>query len=183
MKYIIDIEDEYTKDWVNETPMCKELCMPISVPNRQRTYHVITGLKLEPYTEPDRKAIEDEVWEFATTCTKMDGADSVDVFGGFSLDSFTKYSYQEAKAKYDAWKQEKEEIRVGCEVHHKELPELKIYVTDMDDNSFGGFALCSVKNVCDYGDRFSECNVHQYKPTGRVLPNIVELLKKMMEEE
>lgn len=59
-KYIIDIEDEYTKDWVNETPMRKELCMPISVPNRQRTYHVTTGFKLEPYTEPDRKAIEDE---------------------------------------------------------------------------------------------------------------------------
>ena len=115
-KYIIDIDDEYAKDWINETPMCKELCMPISVPNRQRTYHVITGFKLEPYTEPDRKAIEDEVWEFATTCIKMDGADSVDVFGDFSPNSFTKYSYQEAKAKYKVWKMRTDDIHVGDEV-------------------------------------------------------------------
>ena len=36
--------------------------------------------------------------------------------GGFSVDSFTKYSYQEAKAKYEAWKKSKEKIHVGDEV-------------------------------------------------------------------
>jgi len=175
-KYVIEIPDERVGDFVGST----HLLMPYTMAEHKG--HHDTGLSLTPYTEPDRKAIEDEVWEFATICTKMNGADSVDVFGGFSLDSFTNYSYQEAKAKYEEWRKRKDEIRVGCEVQHKKMPGLKIYVTDMDDNSFGGFALCSVEDVCDYGDRFSECNVHQYKPTGRVLPNIVELLKKMKEE-
>lgn len=118
MKYIIDIPKEYESDWVNKSSRLGfELCFPINETATNKKYHIATGLKLESYTEPDREAIENEVWEFATTCTKMDGADSVDVFGGFSLDSFTKYSYQEAKSKYDAWKKQKDEIHIGDEVN------------------------------------------------------------------
>jgi hypothetical protein len=174
-KYVIELDDEpcMREDGYNFYA-CK------TVPWWSISDTIIN--RLTPYIEPDRKAIEDEVWEFATICTKMNGADSVDVFGGFSLDSFTNYSYQEAKAKYEEWRKRKDEIRVGCEVQHKKMPGLKIYVTDMDENSFGGFALCNVEEVCDYGDRFSGCDIHQYKPTGRVFPNIVELLKKTKED-
>ena len=124
-----------------------------------------------------RQKVENEVWEFAKKVRLEGFIDSNGALRGY-ISNFE--TYQEAKAKYESWKAG---IRVGYEVQHKELPELKIYVTDMDDNSFGGFALCRVEDVCDYGDRFSECNVHQYERTGRVFPNIVELLKKMGEEE
>lgn len=129
MKYIIDIEDEYTKDWVNET---KELCVPISVPTLQRTYHVITGFKLEPYTDPDRKAIEDEVWEntWKMFLTPED-------FGATMGDS-----YSEAKAKYDVWK---EEIHVGDEVQSKYGP-LKGIVTKIDKT---GLAIISIDGASD----------------------------------
>ena len=83
--------------------------MPISIPNRQRTYHVSTGFKLEPYTEPDRKAIEDEVWEFGMN-TDWSWVSEIDT------KPLREYSYQEAKEKYEAWKKQKDEIRVGDEV-------------------------------------------------------------------
>ena len=182
-KYIIDVPDEAVEFMGGEMNFLVE---PKIKDERRRHYVLrIDEEDVSIYTESDRKAIEEEVWKMARLISLDGGLSSADLYECYKSSDIQKvmrtHSYQEAKAKYDAWKQLKEEIRVGCEVHHKELPELKIYVTDMDDNSFGGFALCSVKNVCDYGDRFSECNVHQYKPTGRVLPNIVELLKKMME--
>lgn len=99
MKYIIEFEDEYS---MNEGGMKYHQCK--QVPYWSVSHGIIKNLT--PYTEPDRKDIEDEVWEFATICTKMDGADSVDVFGGFSPDSFTKYSYREAKFKYKEWKKQ-----------------------------------------------------------------------------
>lgn len=107
MKYIIEIPDERERDYIAETPFGKRLFFPLRITDV--AYSLPTHLRVEEYTDVNREEIENEVWEFATTCTKMDGADSVDVFGGFSLDSFTKYSYQEAKAKYDAWKKEKED--------------------------------------------------------------------------
>lgn len=126
-----------------------------------------------------RQKVEQEVWEFARNLLNYTD-DDWDALERMLL--IDKCTYQEAKAKYEEWLKQKDEIHVGDEVYHKELPELKIYVTDMDDNSFGGFALCKMGNFCDYGDRFSECDVHQYKPTGRMLPNIVQLLNKMQEE-
>ena len=176
MKYIIELPEE-----------------PLSILALSTIKGIPKATKIEtfePYTEPDRKAIENEVWEIARLISLevydggLNRTDLNECYKSVSIQEVMKnYSYQEAKAKYEAWKKQKDEIRVGCEVHHKGSPELKIYVTDMDDNSFGGFALCRVKDVCDYGDRFSECNVHQYKPTGRVFPNIVELLKKMEDEK
>lgn len=142
---------------------------------------------LTPYVRSESyidglKEGQNEVWEFARKMISTSGNEMSEMWGCATNfgEVMHNTTYSEAKAKYDEWKKEK--IRVGCEVHHRNVPELIIYVTDMDDNSFGGFALCRVKDVCDYGDRFSECNVHQYKPTGRVFPNIVELLKKMEEE-
>lgn len=126
-----------------------------------------------------RQKVEDEVWEFARNLLNYTDVDWDAIERMLLID---KCTYQDAKAKYEAWMKQKDKIHVGDEVYHKELPELKIYVTDMDDNSFGGFALCKMGNFCDYGDRFSECDVHQYKPTGRMLPNIVQLLNKMQEE-
>ena len=126
------------------------------------------------HTEPDRKAIEDEVWEFATTCTKMDGSDSVDVFGGFSVDSFTKYSYQEAKVKYEEWKKQKDEIRVGDEVELYDGIKGLVYIVgeEMLEGAYlncdGLIPFCWSKKDC--------------RKTGKHFDEIAELLKKMKEQ-
>ena len=69
-----------------------------------------------PYTESDRKAIEDEVWKLADTIHGMSIQDKTSCFG-FSLTSAVtlNFSYQEAKAKYEAWKK-KGVIHVGDEI-------------------------------------------------------------------
>lgn len=176
MKYIIDIDDEYTKDWVNETPMCKELCMPISVPNRQRTYHVSTGFKLEPYTEPDRKAIEnaqEEAWEFAKQISIMNREDKYELWGTSKYNTINLgYSYAEAKAKYEAWKNRN--IRVGDEVIYNSrtkavvlIPETKEkYGTILTD----GFATIVVSH-------------DDLEKTGRHFEDVAELLNKIKENK
>lgn len=125
------------------------------------------------HTEPDRKAIEDEVWEFATTCTKMDGSDSVDVFGGFSVDSFTKYSYQEAKAKYEEWKKQKNEIRVGDEVALQD-GNFKYVVMGFHFNT--AYLLASDGSV-------SKFPVSKLRKLNRHFNETEELLKKMREDK
>ena len=132
-----------------------------------------------PYEESDRKAIEDEVWEFATTCTKMDGSDSVDVFGGFSVDSFTKYSYQEAKAKYEAWKK-KDKIRVGDEVVYADDPnkEKAIVLRLYQPKQYRTLA----DILCEDGTVVKMIKVENLAWTGRHFDEIADLLKKMKEE-
>ena len=125
------------------------------------------------HIEPDRKAIEDEVWEFATTCTKMDGSDSVDVFGGFSVDSFTKYSYQEAKAKYEEWKKQKDEIRVGDEVALQD-GNFKYVVMGFHFNT--AYLLASDGSV-------SKFPVSKLRKLNRHFNETEELLKKMREDK
>ena len=72
-KYVVEIPDDKICDFVGST----HLLMPYTMAGHKG--HHDTGLSLAPYTEPDRNDIEDEVWEFATICTKMNGADSIDV--------------------------------------------------------------------------------------------------------
>ena len=173
MKYIIDIEDEYTKDWINDTPMCKELCMPISIPNRQRTYHVSTGFKLEPYTDPDRKAIEDEVWKFAREMISTSGHEVSEMWGCVTNfgEVMHNTTYQEAKAKYDAWRKQKDEIRVGDEVIDKDVG--KAIVINID------FELCSTLWLD--GSVSEDVPLGDLHKTGRHFDDIADLLKKMKE--
>ena len=61
-KYIIDIPDNRVCDYVGST----HLLMPYTTAGHKGHYD--TGLNLTPYTEPDRKAIEDaqeEAWNLA----------------------------------------------------------------------------------------------------------------------
>ena len=107
MKYIIDIPKEHEFDWVNKSSRFGfELCFPINETATNKKYHIPTGLKLESYTEPDREAIENEVWEntWKMFLTPED-------FGATMGDS-----YSEAKAKYDAWKKQKEDEATMKEV-------------------------------------------------------------------
>lgn len=195
MKYIIDIEDEYTKDWVNDTPMCKELCMPISVPNRQRIYHVSTGFKLEPYTEPDRKAVDlqyardienvakmnynegaKDAWEFARAINYMGYDDFVSCFGGKTEEMVYELSYSEVKAEYEAWK---DKIRVGDEVVYADDPnkEKAIVLRLYQPNQYKTLA----DILCEDGIVIKMIRVENLAWTGRHFDEIADLLKKMKE--
>lgn len=81
MKYIVDVPDNTT--WIQ-----------------------VSTDRLEPYIEPDRKAIEDEVWEFV--CKFVWAVDDKKILGTDILHAVRDMSYQEAKAKYEAWKKQKE---------------------------------------------------------------------------
>ena len=180
MKYIIDIEDEYTKDWVNETPMCKELCMPISVPNRQRTYHITTGFKLEPYTEPDRKAVEDEVWSLAREiaycmsvqeCIDAGMISDEDIYDSAS-GVLEKLTYQEAKSKYEAWS--KQNIREGDEVIYNSRTRAVVLKPETKEK-YGTILTSEFDTIVVTHDELEK--------TGRHFPEIAELLKKMRDAE
>ena len=113
MKYIIDIPKEYESDWVNKSSRLGfELCFPINETATNKKYHIPTGLKLESYTEPDREAIENEVWDFVKIAFwNMTQEDIDQCYDGWFPDS-----YQEAKAKYDEWKELKEDEATMKEV-------------------------------------------------------------------
>lgn len=115
MKYIIDLPENTV--WVDATKS--------NIKNGYITFtsNIMPITELTPYTEIDKKEIEDNVWEFATICTKMNGADSVDVFGGFSLDSFANLSYQEAKTKYNEWLRKNHDGCNGCKYDYKSSGE------------------------------------------------------------
>lgn len=72
MKYIIDIPNPDVSRWVAETPFGKKLHIPISVEDGEE-YFIATKIYVEEHTEPDRKAIEDEVKKnlYNTICEKI----------------------------------------------------------------------------------------------------------------
>ena len=161
MKYIIDVPDN-----------TKQI-------DAMYLWHVLKSYplsELKPYIEPDRKAIEDEVWEFVRTCLVMDGSDFVEAFDSCSYINLLEYSYQEAKEKYEAWLKQKGEIKIGDEV----LNRLgKLYV------------IYQIKNNSAYGVMFDEYPLSQEcfsvydndKKTGRHFDEVEELLKKMRKKE
>ena len=73
---------------------------------------------LDELTPYNREAIEDEVWKFlAFLINEMDFDNKDECFGmSFAYKIVCAMSYQEAKSKYDVWKQEKEKVHVGDEV-------------------------------------------------------------------
>ena len=121
MKYIIDIPKEYEFDWVNKSSRLGfELCFPINETATNKKYYIPTGLKLESYTDPDRNVIENEVWEFAGHLINVSPSVTEDIYwsmnGGKGIEVAVEMSYQEAKAKYDAWKKEKEDETIKQKV-------------------------------------------------------------------
>ena len=129
MKYIIDIPFE--TDFIVAVRMVDGLPVEVKAEKQE---------ELEPYTEPNHKAIEiqhahdienvarlnyhkgaEDAWEFAKQVSIMKPEDKEECWGTAKYNTINLgYSYQEAKAKYDAWKTEKEsKIEVGDEVMHK----------------------------------------------------------------
>lgn len=165
MKYIIDIPDDRIRDFVGST----HLLMPYTMAGH-KGYHD-TELELTPYAEPDRKAIEDEVWKLADTIHGMSIQDKMSCFG-FSLTSAVtlNLSYQEAKAKYEAWKK-KGVIHVGDEIMSVE-DDVKAVMLDCADYE-------SIYVMTEHGCVERWKDLDGVKKTGRKFPEVAELSEKM----
>lgn len=163
MKYIIELEDKPVRDLYGENEnyyKCKQMpywYLPESLVNR-----------LTPYTDPDREAIENEGWSFAWKIFNMDMGEYEEMFDGKECPS----DYREAKVKYEAWKKEKEKLRVGDEVIYHRNKYIVGYVGE--DEVYHLVDQCWIRVVVQ-GD-------YQLTKTGRHFPEVTELLKKMRGE-
>lgn len=174
MKYIIEFEDEYS---MNEAGMKYHQCK--QVPYWSVSHGIIKNLT--PYTEPDRKAIEDEVWEFVRIITDMTEAQRKDCFGGATCNLDEYMTYKEVKAKYEAWLKQKNEIHVGDEVEnasHKKGIVLNHYISPSN-----GLEYVRVLYMDDDGNSFvSAWEKNNVGKTGRHFDSVEKLLEEMMED-
>lgn len=177
MKYIIDMSDEY----VMESALYgKQLAIPFYVNANDKSFYLPTGLKLTPYTEPDREAIAGEVWGFVRIITDMSEAQRIECFGGTTCNLDEYLTYQEAKAKYEAWKKQKDELRVGDVVVHtddankEKMVVLRLYQPPQYK------PIADV--LCEDGTVAKTVVVKNLVWTGRHFSEVEELLKKMRGE-
>lgn len=166
MKYIIEFEDEYS---MNEGGMKYHQCK--QVPYWSVSHGIIKNLT--PYTEPDRKAIEDEVWRFARGLLNYTDDDWETITNMLLLD----IPYQEAKDKYEEWLKQKDEIKVGDEI-------VGIY---SDGGKTPPLVVLKVEGNYYYGiysktGEFTQGGLN-YEKTGRHFDEVEELMEKMRGEE
>lgn len=174
MKYIIELEDE---------PMiANSYHQKVDELWKAKGFNSLVfdkyGLnKLTPYTEPDRKAIEDKVWNFASDCFWSMTQEEIDQ----CYDGWFPKSYQEAKSKYDLWAKSKEEIHVGDELEQITASGnpvgLKCVVTKIvDDEILKGIAQTGEVVTC------SSQIKRWWRKTGRHFDEVEKLLERMREE-
>ena len=127
--------------------------------------------------EPDREVIEDEVWELADYMCRM-GVQERDLCFGFQLTTevTANLSYQEAKAKFEAWLKQEDEIRVGDEIYSDGDYEKSVVMEIHGDGSVSVYT----KNGCieHWWNK-----MHNLKKTGRHFMEVAELLEKMRGEQ
>ena len=131
--------------------------------------------KLTPYTETDREAIEDEVWEFVRIITDMTEKQRIECFGGASCDLDEYWTYRDAKARYEKWRKKKDEIHEYDEII-SEASDNKATIVRIDGwgrwhciNADGSFMVEINQQGC-------------WRKTGRSFPELGDVLKKMREE-
>jgi len=159
-KYIIELPD-----YVNYVTGCqyengeimKETHFPVSC--------------LTPYTNLDREAIEDEVWEFVRRIIGMSEDKYCECFDidNIAEDDFaSKYSYQEAKKVYEEWKKEK--IHVGDEVWIMEVGQNGV-VTSTTDSGF--------LTIIDEDGDSTHCYDEDVVKTNRHYSEVEKILEQM----
>lgn len=179
MKYVIDVPNNMIiKSALNGLT----LGIPMLVSSTQKEFVIPTNLQLNPYIEPDRKAIEDEVWEFARKMISTSGNEVSEMWGCVTNfgEVMHNTTYSEAKAKYEAWLKQKNEIKVGDEVTYTLCGDTVTFIVlGKKKNKYYGFN----PNAPDYDDVGEYCDADMLKKTGRHFPEIVELLKKMRSDK
>ena len=168
MKYIINVSDEaielmggYISIFVEpvfKTGDCKHYALRISKED------------IEPYTEPNLEDIENEVWDLVKTITYMGYDDFVSCFGDKMEEPIYELSYSEVKDKYEAWKKQKDEIRVGDEVEFGGAKGL-VYIVG-EEMLEGAYLNCD--GLVPFCWNKKDC-----RKTGNHFYEIAELLKKI----
>ena len=167
MKYIIDIPDDTT--CINALKYEDRKCVAA------RSYIIPD---LTPYTEPDIGDVEDEVWSFAWKIFSMDIREYAEIFDDKGCSS----DYREAKAKFEAWLKQKDEIHVGDEV------AFEMAFGNGLDNNMKAVALDQATKgeewcvLTENGCVETHDEEDLYK-TGRHFDEVEELLKKMRGEQ
>ena len=172
MKYVIDIPDKAI-DFMGGRDHVSVFVEPEYKVGDCKHYALrISKEDIEPYTEPNRETIENEVWDFAISCVDMDGIDFYRCFEHDSVFYLTEYTYSEAKSKYDEWKRKKDEIRVGDEVETELGNKACVLYGNPDGTQI--FVLKADGTAAWW----SRCAIHK---TGKNHSEVAELLKKMRE--
>ena len=169
MRYIIDAPSGLYE-------ICGTLRVPVKV-GEGDLYWYNTYLKAESYTEPDRKDIEDEVWNFVDFMIhEMDVEEREECFGESAhAVCIHELTYQGAKAEYDEWKKQKDEIHVGDEVGNGFVKGTAFFV---DETIVEGFFIDDNEEIEHFWWNKRDC-----KKTGRHFDEVEELLEKMRGEE
>lgn len=189
MKYIIDTPNEgYVQG--------KSFYIPLQSGDSPFTQWINTGLFVEKYEEPDREAIEqeirkqieDEVWSLAQKIVLeprhggLNYNEMSECFGSRLLDVILQGTYAETKAKYDKWKKNKDEIKVGDELKNIYTPEVRICVTYItDDDRICGFAVTDTA-FCHIGGDYQNRELKYWEKAGRHFSQVSDLLEKMKGE-
>ena len=158
MRYIIDAPSNLYK--IGGT-----LRVPVKVGEGDLCWYN-TYLKAESYNEPDRKTIEDEVWEFAGKIFEMDMNTYAEIYDkGFN-------SYQDAKSKYEAWLNQKDEtFDTGDEVYDKEIDSKGVILRRYNSDT--------LDILWDDGSAGETIAIKAITKTGRHFDEVAELLEKM----
>ena len=168
MKYIIDIPDNtHWIQWIME-----------GTKDHHPYMDWIDVKDLRFYTEHDRKAIEDEVWEFLEFLfTGMNAEERYKCFDNvFAHIIVSTMSYQEAKAKYEAWlKQKDETFDTGDEVYDKEIDSKGVILRRYNSDT--------LDILWDDGSAGETIAIKAITKTGRHFDEVAELLQKMRGEE
>jgi len=161
MKYIIDIPDK--ADYITAVYMDNGL--PVAYKSDRLE-------DLEPYTEPDREAIENEVWHFAGIL--MDGCNKNERRELTSGNSIFFDTYREVKARYDAKMSKHCKIKVGDECMYDSNKCVVTYVDPDND--------CRVEVMFDNGTTYFDVDICNLTPTDKHYPQLEEIIKQMRGE-
>ena len=146
MKYVVDIPESMV---IKSALKGLTLGITMRVPSNNQDFVISTNIQLEPYTKP-------EIYSYTDNST------------GWEL----YQDYQKAKERYETWKKQMNEIRIGNEVAN--LTDYKGVVVKICDDK-------TVNIMWDNGN-VGNCKTNTFHKTGRHFPEIVEVLEKMRDE-
>ena len=177
MKYIIELSDKNKYAYVNKNNILflRETIFKKTPFGKVKTHdrHICTGINASPYYEPDCKAIEAEVWEFAQKVDAMDNYSSGRCFGG-DFFPIRENGYREAKAKFEKYCKCTDDIRVGDEVRCADTNGIVVGIDTASEDS--GFNVVWKDGSTSYIDKPDPIK------TGRHFDEIEDILKRMKDE-
>lgn len=179
-KYIIDVPDNTQWiQWMNVSEKDGSACFDYKAPEDLTPY-----VRSESYIDGLKKG-QNDAWEFARKiiCPQDCCEDSISVHTkeifnkeGWEIRGiFKDLSYQEAKTKYNEWRKQKDEIRVGDEVIPLDTQYDTMVVTKLWTSEF-----CDewIDAIAGDGKAYSFLKT-SIRKTGRHLDGVKKLMEEM----